>query len=66
MARRSSVTASYQPSPGETFQVRVEAADAYPDAIDEARTQAVRGVTELMVSAQANWPHEMSEESAED
>ena len=33
MARRSCVVATYQPNEGETFQVSVVAADAYPDGL---------------------------------
>ena len=66
MGRRSSVSATYQPCPGEAFVVEVTAHDGYPDALDEARTQAIRGVTELMAAAQAVWPHETAEVGDDD
>ena len=48
---RHSVTATYKPCAAETFQVTVTAASGYPDAIDEARAQAVRGIHDMMTDA---------------
>jgi hypothetical protein len=56
MSRRSAVQVTYQPCPGEAFVVEVVAADGYPDALDEARSQAVRGITELIYAALAAYP----------
>lgn len=51
MSKKSSVTAIYQANEAERYICTVELAANYPDAIDEARTQAVRGVHELLADA---------------
>lgn len=52
MGRPSVVTATYRPNgTGETFRVRVEVPTSFPDVVDEARSQAVRGVVDLMREA---------------
>lgn len=52
---RTKVVAVYQPNDGETFQVVVEIGSGYPDAVAEARAQAVRGVHELIADARAQY-----------
>jgi hypothetical protein len=51
MARRCGVTATFKPSEFELYEVTVSAADGYPDALDNARAEAVRGVQDLMAAA---------------
>ena len=65
MSRRSKVTATYKPCAEETFHVEVTAASCYPDALDEARKAAVRGVTELIAAAIAAYPVDRREDPAE-
>ena len=49
--RKTQVTATAKPSAEETYQVSITIATGYPDALDEARAQAVRGVSELIADA---------------
>jgi hypothetical protein len=63
MARRSSVTATYRLDGGDLFQVTVKAATCYPDALDQARSEAVRGVTDLVAVHKATW---ITEAAADD
>lgn len=49
--KRSSITAAYVANESERYVVTVKVAAAYPDALDEARAQAVRGVSELLATA---------------
>ena len=51
MSKRTSVTAMYQASETERYLVTVKVAGSFPDSIDEARAQAVRGVREMLASA---------------
>ena len=51
MSRRSRVTATYKPSEFELYEVTVSAASGYPDAIAEARAQAVRGVKDMLAES---------------
>lgn len=55
MSRRSKVAALYRLTDGDVFQVTVTAADCYPDALSQARAEAVRGVTELVAVHKAAW-----------
>jgi hypothetical protein len=67
MAHRSKVTATYQPCPGEAFEVTVSGDPTFPDVYDELRAQAVRGVTELMYAAIGAYPErETAEGTADD
>ena len=54
---KSRVVAYYRPCEHECFQVTVEAADSYPDGLDEARTQAVRGMDDLITTALRLYGH---------
>lgn len=62
MSKRSSVTATAKPSADETYQVTVTCATGYPDALDEARTQAVRGVSDLVADAIKQYGREIPAE----
>jgi hypothetical protein len=56
MARRCEVVVTYRPNgDGELFQASVSLAAAYPDALDEARMQAVKAVAELIREALAQY-----------
>lgn len=52
MSKSVKVLATYKTNEGELFQCSVSSG-VYPDAIDEARAQAVRGVRELLADALA-------------
>lgn len=50
MASKVKVIATYRPNDAEVYQC-VVTLDAFPDAIDEARSQAVRGVHDMLADA---------------
>ena len=51
MSKKTSVTAIYQASSEERYIVTIDIDNDYPDAIAEARANAVRGVHELLADA---------------
>ena len=55
MSKPSSCTATYKPNDVELFQVTVRGEASYPDALDECRAQAVKGVHELIAAARAEY-----------
>jgi hypothetical protein len=55
MSHRSKVTATYRLDGGDLFQVTVTAATCYPDALNQARSEAVRGVTDLVAVHKDAW-----------
>lgn len=48
MARNAVVSATYQSDEFNQITVTVSIPATFPDCVDEARTQAVRGVTEVL------------------
>ena len=48
---RAKVVATYKPNETELFQVTVTASTSYPDALAEARSTAVRAVSEMLTDA---------------
>lgn len=51
LSKATKVTAMYRANESEIYSVEVKVASGYPDALDEARAQAVRGVREMLASA---------------
>lgn len=56
--KRAEVSAAYIANETERYVVTVKIPASFPDAVDEARTQAVRGVHELLTDAIAQVPRE--------
>ena len=48
---KTSITAVYQAGEHERYACTVKVGNGYPDALNEARTQAVRGVSEMLAMA---------------
>jgi hypothetical protein len=61
--KRTSITATYRPNESEAYQCTVSIPHDYPDALDEARAQAVRCVREMLTDAMALVPREVEPEA---
>ncbi len=55
---RTCITATYRANEAEVYSVTISLPVSYPDALDEARMQAVRGVREMLADALAQVPRE--------
>lgn len=51
MSKRTTVTAIYVANECEKYLFTVKIPNDFPDALDEARMQAVKGVREMLASA---------------
>ena len=48
MSKRTRLVATYRPNADELFQVSVEVRDDYPDCLNQARAEVVRGVRDMV------------------
>lgn len=60
------ITATYKPNPGETYQVTVRATSGYPDAMAEARAQAVRAIDDMLANVLGKYGVETSDQASDD
>jgi hypothetical protein len=61
--KRTSITATYRPNESEAYQCTISLPATWPDALDEARMQAVRCVREMLTDAMALVPREVEPEA---